>query len=143
MNILWIAILTFFSMNASISVKESPIHITIHNLRNEKGYVLLSLYNTEAGFPSEASKAFKQVKTKVNGNAVEITVDQIPAGQYAISVLHDENNNGKMDTGAFGIPKEGYGASNDAKATFGPPSFKDARFEHTQDTQLKIKMRYF
>ena len=53
----------------------------------------------------------------------------IPAGTYALVVLHDENMNGKVDTNWIGIPKEGYGFSNDAKASFSAPSFKDASFQ--------------
>ncbi len=70
-------------------------------------------------------------------------LENMPPGEYAISLLHDENDNEKMDTGLMGIPKEGYGASNDAKVTFGPPKFADARFPLTQNqTTIRIKMRY-
>ncbi len=142
MYLFWL-VLTFFSMHTSISADKTPIRVTVHSLRNDKGFVLLSLYQSEDGFPGNASKAIQLKKVKASGTSVEVTLDPLPAGSYAISILHDENDNGKMDTGAFGIPKEGYGASNDAKASFGPPSFKDAHFEHKQDTQIKIKMRYF
>ncbi len=140
MHFLWTFLIFLTSMNPPA---ESSIRITVHSLRNEKGVILLSLFQSEAGFPSDAAKAVKLVKAPINGNTTEIVLDNVPAGTYAISLMHDENNNGKMDTGTFGIPKEGYGASNDAKATLGPPSFSDAHFEHTQNTQLKIKMRYF
>ncbi|MDJ1492332.1 DUF2141 domain-containing protein [Cytophagaceae bacterium DM2B3-1] len=122
---------------------ESSIHITVVNLRNTQGHVLLSVFKSEDGFPNNPAKAVKLIKSKIIGDKAEIVLDNMPDGDYAISVLHDENDNGKMDTGAFGIPKEGYGASNDAKAVLGPPSYKDAHFKHQQSTSLKIKMKYF
>lgn len=121
----------------------SDVRITIHSLRNDEGTVLLSMFKSADGYPGKNEKAVKQAKATVKNGTCEIVLKDVPAGTYAISVLHDENNNGKMDTKAFGIPKEGYGASNDAKATFGPPSFADAKFEHKQETQIRIKMRYF
>ena len=51
----------------------------------------------------------------------------IPRGTYAVSVLHDENGNGRLDSNVFRIPTEGYGASRDARGTLGPPSFDDAK----------------
>jgi uncharacterized protein (DUF2141 family) len=54
--------------------------------------------------------------------------EKIPPGIYAISAFHDKNNNGKLDTNLLSMPIEDYGASNNARATFGPPSFEDAKF---------------
>ena len=54
--------------------------------------------------------------------------DDLPEGEYAISIFHDENNNNELDTNFLGIPKEGLGASNDARGHFGPPKYKDVKF---------------
>ncbi len=132
-----------FMETTPVPMAASNIRITIHSLRNDEGTVLLSMFKSADGYPGKNEKSVRQAKGKVKGGTCEIVLEDVPAGTYAISILHDENNNGKMDTKAFGIPKEGYGASNDAKATFGPPSFEDAKFEHKQDTPLRIKMRYF
>ena len=56
--------------------------------------------------------------------------EEVPPGTYAMAVVHDENMNGKLDTGLLGIPTEGYGFSNDAKALFSAPSFADASFRY-------------
>ena len=45
-------------------------------------------------------------------------------------MIHDENDNHKLDTNWIGIPTEGYGTSRDAVGKFGPPSFKDAAFSY-------------
>jgi uncharacterized protein (DUF2141 family) len=92
----------------------------------------------------EGSKAFRRAETKPRGGRATCTFPGLPAGTYAIGLLHDENDNGKMDTNFVGLPKEGYGASNDAKATFGPPKFKDAKVELGGGgvLTLKINVRY-
>ena len=144
MHFLILFLLNFTTMETTPApMAASGIRITIHSLRNDEGTVLLSMFKSADGYPGKNEKAVRQAKGKVKGGTCEIILENVPAGTYAISILHDENNNGKMDTKAFGIPKEGYGASNDAKATFGPPSFADAKFEHQQETPLRIKMRYF
>ena len=65
----------------------------------------------------------------------------VASGVYAVSVFHDENGNGKLDTGFMGIPSEGFGASNDAPEKFGPPKYADARFAVTGDQTLTVHMK--
>ena len=67
----------------------------------------------------------------------------IPPGTYALGVVHDENMNGKLDTKWLGIPKEGYGFSNDAKVFLSAPSFSAAGFPYDeQDLELTIRLHY-
>lgn len=68
--------------------------------------------------------------------------DGLPRGAYAVAVVHDENGNHRLDTLA-GIPREGYGFSNNAPVRFGPPKFAAARFDLGGDAnRQQIKMRY-
>ncbi len=131
--------LTFFMENPP----QNTIQVTIHSLRNNTGLVYLSLYRSPDGFPSDPAKAVQSRQGRCKDNKLVFVLENIPPGSYAIAVIHDENEDGKMNTNLLGIPKEGYGASNDAKATFGPPSFTDAKFEHKTSTSLQIKMKYF
>ena len=68
------------------------------------------------------------------------TINNLPEGVYAISAYHDENENQKLDTGWFGIPKERYGCSNDAKGNMGPPKYEDAKFQLSNHKSLSIKL---
>jgi uncharacterized protein (DUF2141 family) len=124
--------------------RTGAISAEIGSLRSDRGTIFCSLYNSEDGFPMEGSKAFRRAETKPRGGRATCTFPGLPAGTYAIGLLHDENDNGKMDTNFVGLPKEGYGASNDAKATFGPPKFKDAKVELGGGgvLTLKINVRY-
>ena len=64
-------------------------------------------------------------------------------GVYAVSVLHDENGNGKMDKSFIGIPREGYGASNNPPKMKRAPHFDEARFSlNGPDQALEIRLIY-
>ena len=77
---------------------------------------------------------------EIKANIAKVVFENIPDGEFAISLYHDENNNGKLDTGWFGIPKEGYGCSNDAKGNMGPPKYEDAKFQLTDNKSMVIKL---
>jgi uncharacterized protein (DUF2141 family) len=67
----------------------------------------------------------------------------VAPGPYAVSVVHDENSNGRLDTNFIGIPREGAGASNNAKGHFGPPKFDAASFRYAGgQLELKIAITY-
>lgn len=117
--------------------------VTILNFRNNQGQVSVALYNREEGYPKSPDKALKIVTAPISNKKSVIVFESLPPGEYAISVFHDENKNGKMDSNFFGIPKEGVGASNDARGHMGPPRYKDAKFIFNGNAQsLVINMVY-
>jgi len=80
---------------------------------------------------------------KVRDKQARCDFEDIPPGTYALAIVHDENMNGKLDTNLLGIPKEGYGFSNDAKALLGAPSFSAASFPYDgQNLELTISLNY-
>jgi uncharacterized protein (DUF2141 family) len=105
---------------------ECALYVTVKGLRNDKGHVLLALYNSRAGFPENAEKAVDKAAVSINSGRAQAVFHLPSSGSYAVCVLHDENNSGAMDKGLFGIPLEGYGFSNDAMGVMSAPSFKDA-----------------
>lgn len=75
---------------------------------------------------------------------VTVVVANVPAGQYAAQAFHDENRNGDIDRGLFGIPKEGVGFSRDARILFSPPKWGDAVFAHQSRPEvIRFSLRYF
>lgn len=68
-----------------------------------------------------------------NGRA-HWTVEAVPFGTYAVRLYHDENDNGELDTNVFGVPREAYGFSNNARGRFGPPNFEEAAFTVESDS---------
>jgi uncharacterized protein (DUF2141 family) len=83
------------------------------------------------------------METTITDDRVSFTITEIPVGRYAISVLHDENDNDKMETDLIGRPKEGYGFSRNARGKFGPPGFDDAAFDvATEPVEIHIDLIY-
>jgi uncharacterized protein (DUF2141 family) len=80
---------------------------------------------------------------KVRNTEARCDFEDIPPGTYPLTVIHDENMNGKLDTTWLGIPTEGYGFSNDAKALLGTASFYAASFRYAGGTlDLTISLHY-
>jgi len=123
---------------------QEGIRIIISNLHNEKGHVLVSLFKDGTGYPDDASKAFRKIKLDISGKKAAVLFTGLPAGNYAVSILHDENDDQKMNKNNLGIPKEGYGFSNNVVGAFGPPSWSRASFAHKPGTltQKEIRARY-
>jgi uncharacterized protein (DUF2141 family) len=80
---------------------------------------------------------------KIRKTQARCDFEDIPPGTYAMAVIHDENMNGKLDTNRLGIPREGYGFSNDAKGWLGPPSFSAASFRYDgRSLDLTMSLHY-
>jgi uncharacterized protein (DUF2141 family) len=116
----------------------------ITNIKNDNGYVLVALYNSEKGFPDKPSLTFKKQRVKAVKGTLSIVFSDIPPGKYAAGIVHDENDNQKLDTGFFGIPKEGFCFSNQAMGTVGPPSFESASISvSNKPVSQNLKMSYW
>ncbi|TYB77489.1 DUF2141 domain-containing protein [Bizionia saleffrena] len=114
---------------------DNTITITINNIKNDTGKILLGLHTENTFMKTEA---LQKSAIEIIEGKIKVTFNNVTAGEYAILVLHDENNNGKMDFTPNGMPKEDYGLSNNAM-NFGPPQFSDAKFEvTTEDITLNI-----
>ncbi len=125
---LYVVSLTICCTTLNAQITSGTITVIISGFHNDKGSVGVELFNNADAFPKESEKAASVIYSKIDSNKSVVVFEHIPKGEYAISVYHDENDNKKMDTKAFGIPKEGVGASNDAKGHLGPPKYKDAKF---------------
>ncbi|MEW5801747.1 MAG: DUF2141 domain-containing protein [bacterium] len=122
---------------------QGDIEVTITHFHNNTGEVRVFLYDSKDGFPDKSEKAFQTISNKIENGESKIRFTHIPFGVYAISIIHDENSNGKLDKKLWAIPKEGYGASNNPKPRFGPPRFEDSRFEiNAEKVDLCIQVYY-
>ena len=120
------------------------IHVTVLNIRNSAGNVSCALFESSDGFPIEFLRyATNLMSIKIRDKQARFDFLDLPPGTYALAVIHDENMDGKIDTNWLGIPKEGYGFSNDAKAIFSAPSFSSASFFYDgRDMNLTISLHY-
>ncbi len=118
------------------------ISLTVTGLRSTKGQVLVCLTREADHFPDCSQSAGARTAV-VPATRAQVNFGHLPQGRYAISVLHDENGNGRADK-TFGlIPREGFGFSRDAPVRMGPPSFDRAAFAvEGHDIIQSIRMRY-
>ncbi len=104
----------------------ADLTVKVDDIRADKGKLMLAVYDSAAGWDGKAKPVAAQALDAA-GDSVMFHFEGLAAGTYAISVMHDENGNGKLDTNFVGMPIEGYGFSNDPKvmrkATFAEASF--------------------
>lgn len=109
--------------------------IEISPLRNNNGEILLE-------FSNEKGEKTGGYSASIVEKRCIVIVENLNSGKYAFKYFHDENKNKKLDTNLIGLPKEGFGFSNNAKGKFGPPSFRQMIFNVNQDSLIKCKPSY-
>lgn len=117
--------------------KGITITVTIDNVKNNEGKVLMSLHTSETFMKG---KGINDAETEIKDGKVTITFENVAPGEYAILALHDENDNQRMDFRENGMPLESYGMSNNVMS-FGPPQYDDAKFT-VKDEDLKMNIRF-
>ena len=130
---------------AAVDAPHCPgIHVTVLDIRNSTGTVACALFESAEGFPTDFLRSATNIMViKIRKSQARCDFEDIPPGTYALGVIHDENMNGKLDLNALGIPKEGYGFSNDARGWLGGPSFSAASFKYDgRSVDLTIEMHY-
>jgi uncharacterized protein (DUF2141 family) len=119
------------------------LHIRVEGLRNYRGQLLLSLFNQASGFPDDSKQSFRQMKIPLDSSLKpEGTWTNLPAGRYAVALLHDENEDGRCAVNWLGIPTEGIGISSRKNRLWGKPTFQSASFWLTRDTTIIIHVHY-
>jgi uncharacterized protein (DUF2141 family) len=110
----------------------------VGNFKTTKGVLRVCVTDKKDDFLKSCT--FSKI-VAVEDKTVSLKIENIEKGNYAVSVYHDENNNGVLETGGvFGIPIEPYGFSNNPSMTFGP-SFKKSVFKMNSDKNISIKLK--
>jgi uncharacterized protein (DUF2141 family) len=137
-KVLLTAVFIFSGMFCASAQEEIfDLTINISGLNSNKGTLLIAVYDQKEAF---LKKQFIGNSVKIKNKKSMTTFKNLPKGEYAVSFFHDENGNKKMDTNFFGVPKEAYGCSNNAKGFMGPPKYVDAKFQLTANKIIEIKI---
>lgn len=118
---------------------QNTVEVNITDFSNNDGKVMIAIYDSEANF---LGKGLISKKSEITNKQAKFTFSNLPDGTYAVSCVHDEDDNGKMNMMMGMIPSEDYGTSNNAPAYFGPPKWNDAKFEvsNGEIVELNIKL---
>ena len=126
---------------AGLAARAQALDLTVEvtGARNNEGTVSAALYAS-----AETWTAMKQplrAQRVPAGARTLLVFRDLPAGTYALAVIHDQNGNGKLDTNPVGMPIEAYGFSRDARGNFGPPTFDAAAVTVNADMMIKVALQ--
>ncbi|MGF1556981.1 DUF2141 domain-containing protein [Paucihalobacter sp.] len=130
-------LLLTFSGIAQEEQNKLTITVTVENAKNDNGKILIDLHTQETFLKG---KGIESLESKVENGKATFTFKNVTPGEYALLVLHDENENYTMDFETNGMPKESYGTSNNPMS-FGPPQFNEAKFS-VADESLNLTIRF-
>ncbi|HEV2550695.1 MAG TPA: DUF2141 domain-containing protein [Stellaceae bacterium] len=122
---------------STVPALSAELRLTIKGVRSDSGEILVALYDSADGFRSAIANAAKRGLLPDSGRLIGTAIrakrgsqstvfTQLPPGRYAVIVIHDENDNGRLDENAMGAPTEGYGFGNNARGFLSAPSFEAA-----------------
>ena len=138
-------LITLLSIILIAGARAGTLTVEVNNIE-KAGEMHLAIYDDADVFENDNGDKGGAAKGIIEGVIEDVKTGtasyqfEIPDGTYAIGIFVDANYNNKMDRNFLGIPKEQYGFSNNAKGSFGPPSFKDASFAMKGDVSLSIDL---
>ncbi len=131
--------LTLAFTTLAFNTQSAELHVVIDEVKNNDGVILAQLFSGEDNF--NKGQAITGTKLPAKKGIGELMFKDLVPGEYVVRLFHDENNNQKMEKNIFGMPKEGYGFSNEAVAHLGPPKYKDMVVQiEAKDASVRTKV---
>lgn len=114
--------------------------VIVSGFKNNNGKVIIAVSDSKENYETKGAEPFRRIVSTITDLSAEVMVKNLPFGEYAIKLSHDENGNGELDTNFLGIPKEDYAFSNNASGWFGPPNYGKAKFKFSKNMTIKISI---
>ncbi len=121
-----------------LGMSQFSLSVEVQGVKSSLGNINIAIYNRSQGF-LEFEKVFKVDRIAAQEATTNFKIMDLPNGEYAVAIFHDENGNDKLDTNWLGIPKESVAFSNAKIKAFGPPSYKECAFNLNRDLDLKMQ----
>ena len=128
MNYFFLLVSLFFALETLGQSNQTSLQVSISGASSDAGSIRILVFSKPSGFPDQVKQAVRSISLPSKNGKASFKLTDLPTGTYAIGVIHDQDNNGKLSTNAVGYPTEKFGFSNNPKVYFGPPSFEKAAF---------------
>lgn len=125
-------------LSSTVVDPQPALVVHVSGLKKMKGQLVVAVFKDPETFLEED---LVHIFHKELSETCKVQFKELESGQYAVSVFHDLNGNGELDTNMFGFPTEPYGFSKNASGTFGPPSFQKASFDFPSTNEIRIKLK--
>ena len=132
-------LLAFLLLIPFLASSQNKLSVSVEGVKTSNGRISVAVYNRSEGF-LKFDQVFKADSIKAQKGITHIEIEDLPEGEYALAIFHDENGNDQLDTNWLGIPKESVGFSRGHMKTFGPPSFKECVLKIKGDSQIRITL---
>lgn len=137
-SVFWILVLWIPSFTFG---QGGHLTVTVKDIEVGVGKIYVALYDSPANF---LKKYAYSESASADATTKDISFFNLREGEYAISVIHDQNENGELDKNFFGIPKEGFGFLNGMMGRFGPPGFDQVKITWTGESQkVIVPLKYY
>lgn len=143
-NLLIATLLTISFSEVAQAESTKSLTVVVNGIRNQTGEICMRVYNSEKEFPDNAKSEVKSGCTKITGNSIQEVFSGLKPGTYAVAVVDDQNGDHKLNKDFFGIPKEGFGISQNPTVSIstGTPKFKNSSFKVDKNTTINIFLKY-
>lgn len=127
-----------------VGSSQARISVRISNVESDKGNCIVCVYDNAKSFSEKGGTPVSCLTAPIAGKNATALFENLKPGTYAIMVIHDANNNRKFDNNFLGIPKEGYGASQNKLPFAAAPKFEENKITVSDNTTTtcNIKLRY-
>ncbi|WP_066380770.1 DUF2141 domain-containing protein [Anabaena sp. CA = ATCC 33047] len=122
----------------------AKLSVVVNGIRHQKGQICFRVYDSAKGFPMSDTSEVQSGCTRITGKSVTKHFYGLKPGTYAVAIVDDQNGNQKLDSDFFGIPKEGFGISNNPTVSIqtGTPKFSKSSFFVYKNTTINISLKY-
>ena len=131
-----------FDGSGTVSGGMATVKVRIHGIAKPRGTLNVGLYSSSETWLTTEYSHSKNGRVGRVGEVIEIILEDVPSGAYAVSLFQDLDDTSSLSRNAFGIPTDPWGMSNDAVGTLGPASFEAAVVKiEPPETVLDVRLR--
>ena len=116
--------------------------VVVEGVNEKDGNIGMLVFNSDKGWPDDRKAAFRDIAVPAKpGTTNTIEVPNLPAGQYAVAVIHDVNKNHKLDKNMLGVPTEQWGMTTNPSHGLKAPSYDSVKFTLSGNQEIHVKVQ--